>query len=87
MHLWPERVVPKCTTDRSFAIAHGLDEVFWKVNPQDPGKWISCKVTEDGVRGILAERTSAAVKAAVQSLIEAGGNEGAPRRGRRGVRA
>src|SRR5208282_4522952 len=29
MHLWPERVVPKCKTDRSLAIAHGLEEVFW----------------------------------------------------------
>jgi len=29
MHLWPERVVPKCTTDRSLAIAHGLADVFW----------------------------------------------------------
>jgi hypothetical protein len=24
-HLWPERVIPKCTTDRSLAIAHGLE--------------------------------------------------------------
>ena len=29
MHLWPERVVPKCVTDRSFAIAHGLEDLFW----------------------------------------------------------
>ena len=29
MHLWPERVVPKCATDRSLAIAHGLEDVFW----------------------------------------------------------
>ena len=29
MQLWPERVVPKCTTDRSLAIAHGLEDVFW----------------------------------------------------------
>ena len=25
MHLWPERVVPKCVTDRSLAVAHGLE--------------------------------------------------------------
>ena len=34
MHLWPERVVPKCATDRSLAIAHGLEEEFglgWEV--------------------------------------------------------
>ncbi len=29
MHLWPERVVPQCVTDRSFAIAHGLEDLFW----------------------------------------------------------
>jgi len=29
MHLWPERVVPKCTKDHSLAIAHGLQDVFW----------------------------------------------------------
>lgn len=29
MHLWPERVVPRCTTDRSIAIAHGLEDSFW----------------------------------------------------------
>ena len=30
MHLWPERVVPKCAEDASLAMAHGLDEVFWE---------------------------------------------------------
>ncbi len=29
MQLWPERVVPQCVTDRSFAIAHGLEDLFW----------------------------------------------------------
>src|SRR5262249_48058108 len=29
MHLWPERVVPKCVTDASLAIVHGLEEIFW----------------------------------------------------------
>ena len=37
MHLWPERVVPKCATDRSLAIAHGLEDVFW-IEGED-GKW------------------------------------------------
>ena len=37
MHLWPERVVPKCATDRSLAIAHGLEDVFWV--EADDGKW------------------------------------------------
>ena len=29
MHLWPERVVLKCAQDRSLAIAHDLEDVFW----------------------------------------------------------
>jgi hypothetical protein len=29
MHLWPERVVPKCVTDRSLAVAHGLEGALW----------------------------------------------------------
>lgn len=29
MHLWPERVVPKCRDDRSLAIAHGLEDLLW----------------------------------------------------------
>ena len=37
MHLWPERVVPKCATDRSLAIAHGLEDVFWSEDAD--GKW------------------------------------------------
>ena len=29
MHLWPERVVPMCVIDRSIAIAHKLENLFW----------------------------------------------------------
>jgi hypothetical protein len=29
MTTWPERVVPKCIKDRSIAIAHGLEDLFW----------------------------------------------------------
>lgn len=29
MHLWPERVTPKCANDCSLAIAHGLEDLFW----------------------------------------------------------
>jgi transposase len=70
MHLWPERVVPKCATDRSLAIAHGLEASFWQEDPEKPGKWIARKVTDQELRGLIVERTSAAVKAAVDSLVE-----------------
>jgi hypothetical protein len=29
MSIWPERVVPKCSKDRSLAIAHGIDDLLW----------------------------------------------------------
>jgi hypothetical protein len=70
LHLWPERVVPKCATDRSLAIAHGLEEVFWQEDPEKPGKWIAKKAPEADVQKLVASRTSSAVKAALESLTD-----------------
>lgn len=69
MHLWPERVVPKCAKDRSLAIAHGLEDVFW-VQGAD-GKWTARKTPARSVDELVSERTSPAVKAALNSLLEA----------------
>jgi hypothetical protein len=69
MHLWPERVVPKCAQDRSLAIAHGLEDVFWK--EVDKGKWQPSTVTQAELDRLIAERTSAALKDALESLLEA----------------
>jgi hypothetical protein len=87
LHLWPERVVPQCATDRSLAIAHGLESVFWQEDPEKPGKWITRTIAEAEIRGLIAERTSAAVKAAMEALVGAAGSEGTPRRGRKGAKA
>ena len=38
MHLWPERVVPQCAKDRSLAIAHGREEVFWVEGDDGKGR-------------------------------------------------
>lgn len=35
LHLWPERVIPKGATDRSLAIAHDLESIFWEEIPAD----------------------------------------------------
>jgi len=86
MHLWPERVVPKCAEDASLAIAHGLDEIFWPTDERDrlskkappPGGWRPVIVR------LVAERSSQAVKAALQSLVSARSPSGRTRRGRRG---
>lgn len=69
MHLWPERVVPKCVNDRSLAIAHGLEAAFWRETAD--GKWEPRKVAADEIAARVAERTSAAVKAALKSLMDA----------------
>ena len=136
LHLWPGRVIPNCATDRSLAIAHGLDEFFWEEIPweeldsakppkkpkktkpapsgdakppaapeeyvleaatsstttgsADPvskpmgtGKWRPKKVPEAEVQKLIADRTSPAVEAALESLGGASASEGAGRRGRK----
>ena len=69
MHLWPERVVPKCRKDRSLAIAHGLEDVFWEEDSD--GKWKPRKVDSGTVDRLVADRSSAAVKDALESLLDA----------------
>jgi hypothetical protein len=82
MHLWPERVVPSCAKDRSFAIAHGLEDVFWI--EETPGKWKPRKDPLRAVDELIRERTSTAVKAALVRMDEAPANgTSAARRSRR----
>jgi hypothetical protein len=69
MHLWPERVVRKCAKERSLAIAHGLEEVFWEEDAE--GKWKPKKVAKEVVCRLIAESTSAAVKSALDDLLRA----------------
>lgn len=69
MHLWPERVVPKCATDRSLAIAHDLEAVFW--TEDDDGKWTARLAPTRPIEDLVRERTSVAVKAALEGLSEA----------------
>ena len=80
MHLWPERVVPKCADDRSLAIAHGLEAEFWAQDSD--GKWQMRKVDEATVKRLIAERSSHAVKDTLKNLLEAP----APSTGRRDAR-
>jgi hypothetical protein len=69
MRLWPERVVPKCAKDRSFAIAHGLEDVFWIQDSK--GKWTARKAPTSTIDELVKERASPAVKSALRSLLEA----------------
>ena len=83
MHLWPERVAPKCAKDRSLAIAHGLENVFWYEGPD--GEWTAREMPTRSVEELVRERTSPAVKSALKSLLEApaASREGGSRRGGR----
>jgi hypothetical protein len=88
MHLWPERVVPKCATDRSLAIAHGLEDEFWAEGAD--GKWKPRPTPTRPVEDLVRERSSPAVRAALKSLLEAPPPAGSARRagaGRRGAPA
>jgi hypothetical protein len=83
MHLWPERVVPKCAFDRSLAIAHDLETVFWEEG--NDGKWTPRPVPIRPIEELVRERSSPAVKAALQSLLDtpaaiAGATRGQKRR-------
>lgn len=82
MHLWPERVVPKCATDRSLAIAHGLEDVFWV--EENHGKWIARRKATQSVEDLVRERTSPAVKTALKNLLDAPQPTGTGRKSKKG---
>jgi hypothetical protein len=81
MRLWPERVIPKCAADRSLAIAHGLEDVFWVQN--DDGKWRARETPLRSIEDLVRERTSPAVKDALKHLCDAPSAPGSSRARRR----
>ncbi len=68
MHLWPERVVPKCAADRSLAIAHDLEEVFWFEG--EDGKWHQRETPTRPIDELVSELRSPAVEAALEGVRE-----------------
>ncbi len=66
MHLWPERVIPKCAEDRSLAVAHGLENVFWIQVPDNSDKWDSRPAPSTPIDQLIRERHKPATKAALQ---------------------
>jgi hypothetical protein len=71
--------------DRSLAIAHGLEDVFWVEGTG--GKWAARKTPTKSVDELVKERLSPAVKSALKSLLDApvasGQNTGRKGGGRR----
>ena len=70
MRLWPERVVPACAEDRSFAMAHGLEEEFFPEEADRDGEGASKVRESDRIQKLVNARSSAAVKQALQTLLE-----------------
>ena len=68
-HLWPERVIRKCVTDRSLAIAHGLEERLWQETSK--GNWLQRQVPEAELQALLAEYSKPAVQNALERFLAA----------------
>ncbi|ACE99666.1 hypothetical protein IP86_17530 [Rhodopseudomonas sp. AAP120] len=81
MRLWPERVIPKCAEDLSFAIAHDVVDVFWLKNSE--GKWQVRKVPVQSIESLVDERTSLNVKTALKNFIESSDAAGSVKRARK----
>ena len=58
MHIWPERVIPKCATDRSLAIAHNLEDVFWTQDDTNLDKWHPRHTPTTPIDHLIADRTN-----------------------------
>jgi hypothetical protein len=68
MHLWPERVIPKCAEDRSLAVAHNLEEVFWAQDPDSPDKWHPRSTPTTAVDELIASHHIPAITAALSQV-------------------
>jgi len=68
-HLWPERVIRKCTTDRSLAIAHGLEERLWQETSK--GNWLQRQVSDAELQALLAGYSKPAVQNALERFLAA----------------
>ena len=81
MHLWPERVIPKCAEDRSLAIAHGLDDALWYEDTD--GEWRLRDLHPTEMGALINDRTSPAAKEALKSVLDAASPKTSRRSGRR----
>jgi len=68
-HLWPERVIKKCQSDRSLAIAHGLEERLWQET--NKGNWLQRQVSEVELQALIAEYSKPAVQNALERFLAA----------------
>lgn len=64
MHIWPERVIPKCAEDRSLAIAHNLEDVFWVPDDVNPDRWHPRPTPTIPIEQLITERSNPTVRIA-----------------------
>jgi hypothetical protein len=64
MHVWPERVVPRCAEDRSLAIAHELEDTFWVQDDANADKLHPRRSPTTPVDQLIADRNNPAVATA-----------------------
>ena len=58
LQLKPERVIPKCAEDRSLAIAHNLEDVFWFQDGTNPDKWHPRHTPTAPIDHLITERSN-----------------------------
>jgi hypothetical protein len=68
MHLWPERVIPKCATDRSLAIAHKLEDVFWAQDGDNPDKWHPRDTPTTSIDQLITQEHNPAITAGLEKV-------------------
>lgn len=74
MTIWPERVVPKCVKDRSFAIAHEVEDLFWI---EDETKWRNLRTTAEEIEEQKKRQRSAARERVKKLLTELAASDAA----------
>ncbi len=68
MRLWPERAIHACISDRSIAIAHGLEDALWI---QEDSGWKPRDVSSNEVDRLISERSTKPVQDALEKLLSA----------------
>jgi hypothetical protein len=69
MHLWPERVIPKCVEDRSLAVAHGLESLFWVADASTEDRWIPCGAAAAAAVELVGKLRIPAVEVARERIV------------------
>jgi hypothetical protein len=62
-------VIRKCQTDRSFAIAHGLEGHLWQETSK--GNWLPRQVSEAELQALIDEHSKPAVQNALERFLAA----------------